>query len=225
MKELAERRLHGVTYDVEAKGFVALKVKLVECFLRPDERDAASGQDAFFYGSACGLQRSLDSRLFFFQLLLGCGANVDDRDTRGESGQTLDELFAIVVVLGFVDLKANLLGTGLNVRRVAGCLDDGSSFMIDDNVLCPAELLDLNFRQFDSKFRGDGLAPGQNANVFEYRFASLAEPRRTDGHDLERATELVDDQGCQGLALNIFSDNEKRTSLFGDLFQNGQQLF
>ena len=44
----------------------------------------------------------------------------------------------------------------------------------------------------------------------QHGLAAIAEARRLDGADLQRATQLVDDQGGQRFAFDVLSDDEQR---------------
>jgi hypothetical protein len=53
-------------------------------------------------------------------------------------------------------------------------------------------------------------AAGQDRDVFEHRLATIAEARRLDGRDLQAAAQLVDHQGGQRLAFDVFGDDQQR---------------
>ena len=52
----------------------------------------------------------------------------------------------------------------------------------------------------------------------------VAVARRFDGRDLERAAELVDHQRCERFAFDVFGDDEKGSTVFGHLLEQGQQV-
>ena len=59
----------------------------------------------------------------------------------------------------------------------------------------------------------DDLAAREDRDVLEHLLAAIAEARRLDGADLERAAELVDDERGERLALDVLGDDEERTAL------------
>ena len=61
---------------------------------RPQENDAAAGDDAFFGGRPRGVQGIVEQVLAFLHLGFGRGAGLDDGDAAGQLGQTLLELLA-----------------------------------------------------------------------------------------------------------------------------------
>ena len=76
--------------------------------LRTEQRDATAGHDALFDGSLGGLHRVLDAVLLLLELDLGGRADLDDRHTAGQLGETLLELLTVVVGVGVLDLGADL---------------------------------------------------------------------------------------------------------------------
>ena len=61
------------------------------------------------------MAKNTSTRFLFFQLGLGCGADLDDRDATDEVGQTLLKLFLIVIGCSFLDLHAELLDPPRNL--------------------------------------------------------------------------------------------------------------
>ena len=66
----------------------------------------------------------------------------------------------------------------------------------------------LGLLQGEPGLLGDHCAAGQDGEVFEQRLAAVAEPGRLDGDRLEGAADLVDHQGGQSLAFDVFGDDE-----------------
>jgi hypothetical protein len=81
---------------------------------------------------------------------------------------------------------------------------------------------DLLERQAD--FFGDHLAAGQDAMSSSMALRRSPKARRLDGASLEDATDVVDDQGRQRFAFDIFGDDEQRTASLGHLLQYRQQV-
>ena len=72
-------------------------------------------------------------------------------------------------------------------------------------------------------FRDDGRA-GQDRDVLEHGLATLTKSRRLDGDGLEGATNLVHDEGREGFALDVFGDDEQRTTRLHDLLEHGEHV-
>src|SRR5437899_13006869 len=53
---------------------------------------------------------------------------------------------------------------------------------------------------------------------------AMPEARRLYGADLQRATQLVDDQSRERLALNVFCDDQQRLAALSDLLEQREQV-
>ena len=85
----------------------------------------AAGNDAFFNGSACGVEGVLDAGFLFLHLGFGSGTDLDDGNAANKLGKTLLELLAVIVGGRVLDLAADLSDTPLNVGPAALAADDG----------------------------------------------------------------------------------------------------
>ena len=83
----------------------------------------------------------------------------------------------------------------------------------------------MNVLELNAEIFGDGLAAGQGCDVLQHGLATIAEARSLNGSDLQRATQLVHDQGRQCFAVYIFGDDEQRLAALGDLFKQREQIF
>ena len=72
------------------------------------QRRPAAGHDTLLDGRTRRRQSVLDAVLLLLQLHLGGGADLDDRHTAGQLGETLLELLAVPVRIGVVDLGAGI---------------------------------------------------------------------------------------------------------------------
>jgi len=106
--ERAEGSFDGAADDVSAGGFVTFELEAVEGLLSAEESGTAARDDAFFDGSACGVEGVFDAGLLFLHFGFGGGTDVDDGDAAGELGEALLELFAVIVRGGFLDLALEL---------------------------------------------------------------------------------------------------------------------
>ena len=84
---------------------------------------------------------------------------------------------------------------------------------------------DLNVLELDAEIFGDGLAAGEDGDVLQHGFAAVAEARSLDGRDLQRAAQLVDDEGGERFAFDVLSDDEERLAALGDLLEQREQVF
>ena len=102
---------------------------------------------------------------------------------------------------------------------LAFAFDDRGVVLVDGDLLGLAEVADLHVLQLDAQVFGDGLAAGEDGNVLQHGFAAIAEAGSLDGRDLQRATQLVDDEGSERFAFDVFSHDQQRLAALGDLLQ------
>src|SRR6185369_8079843 len=139
--------------------------------------------------------------------------------------QPLLQLLAVVVAGGFFDLAADFLHPAFNVRVLAFAFDDRGVVLVHRDLLGLAEVADLDVLQLDAQVFGDGLAAGEGGNVLQHGLAAIAEARGLYGRDLESATQLVDNQGSERFAFDVFSHDQERLAALRNLLQQGQQVF
>ena len=222
--QLAKRLLEGAAHDVGAGRLVAGQLEAVEGLDRVDQDDAATGDDALLEGGAGRLQGVLDAVLALLHLGLGGRADLHHGHAAGQLGQALLELLAVEVRVGGLDLGLDLLDAALDLLGVAGAVDDGGGVLGDHDLAGPAELGDLGVGQLEAHLLGDHLAAGEDGDVLEHALAPVAKARRLDGDAGEGAAQLVDDQGRQGLALDVLGDDQQRPALADDLLEQRQDV-
>ena len=122
------------------------------------------------------------------------------------------------------DLAADHLGPALDRLGGAGPFDDRGVLAVDRDLLGAAEVGELDVLELDAEVLEDRLAAGQDGDVAEHGLAAVAVAGGLDGGDLEDAAELVDDQGRQGLALDVLGDDQQRLVGPGDLLEQRDQL-
>src|SRR6185503_13110481 len=224
--DLAERLFESAEHDLCADLLITLKV-LDEVFYSrgsANQGDAAAWNDAFLNSSAGGVQSVLNASLLFLQLGLSGCANLDDGNAANELCEALLELLLVVVGGGLLDLRTDLLHAAFDVGRLAGTVNDGGVVLVDGDALGLAEVFEFDTLKLDAEVLSDGLAAGEDGDVTEDGLAAIAEARSLDGCDVQRATELVDDQGGQCLALYIFSDDQEGLAAAGNLLKKRQEV-
>ena len=85
----------------------------------------------------------LDASLFLFQLGLSCRAYLDYGDAANQFGETLLELFLVVIRGGLFDLHAELLDSAFDLAGLAGARDDRRVVLVDRHFLGVAQVLNL----------------------------------------------------------------------------------
>ncbi len=158
------------------------------------------------------MQCIFNAGFFLFHFNFGRSADFDHCNAADQLGQSLLELLAIVVGGGLLDLGADLLDTAGNGVFLAVAVDDGGVVLVNSDALGAAEHVDGGLVEFEADLFRDHLTAGQNSDVFQHGLAAVAEAGSLDGADVQHAAQLVDHQGSQGLALDVFSDDQQRTA-------------
>src|SRR5690349_16446710 len=142
LDDLTQRLFDRARQDANADRLVFVRAfELLERLLRADQRNAAARHHAFFNGGTGRVQRVFDAGLLLFHFDLGGSANLDHGDTAGELGNTLLELLLVVVRRGFFSLLTDRLDARLDISGLAGAVDDRGVFLLDDNLLGVAEII------------------------------------------------------------------------------------
>ncbi|PRD36849.1 UNVERIFIED_CONTAM: hypothetical protein NCL1_07485 [Trichonephila clavipes] len=223
--DLAQRRLDGATQDGDAGilvGIVALEVG--QGRQRTDQRGAAASDDTGLDSGAGGVQGVIDAILLFLQLDFGGGTDLDHGHAAGQLGHAFLQLFLVVVAGGVLDLDADLRHAGFDVGGIAGAIDDGGVFLRHDDLLGSAQVLQAGAFEVQADFLGDHGSAGQDGDILQHGLAAVTEARGLDGADLDDAAHGVDHQRGQGLAFNVFGDQQQGLAGLGDAFQHRNQL-
>src|SRR5690606_12791409 len=147
--------------------------------------------DALLDGRAGRRDGVLDAVLLLLELDLGVRADLDDADAAGELREALLELLAVPVGVGLLDGRLQLAHAGLDVLVGAGAVDDRRAVLGDDDAARLAEQLQTGGLELEADLLGDDLTAGEDRHVLEHRLAAVAEARRLDRDDVERAPDLV----------------------------------
>ncbi len=78
--------------------------------------------------------------------------------------------------------------------------------------------------ELESDLLADDLATGQDRDVLEHRLATITEAWGLHRNGVERATELVDDEGGKRLALDVLGDHHERLAALDDLLEDRQEI-
>src|SRR6185437_14733561 len=163
-------------------------------------------------------RRSSDLVLLLLDLDLSRAADADDRDAAGELRQPLLQLLLVIVGGRVLDLRLDLSDPRLDLLFLAAAVDDGGVFFLDSHPLGPAKHLQRDVLELDAEILSDHRARGQDGDILEHRLTAIAKAWRLDRRNLKAATQLVDDQGRERLALDVLGDDEQRfASLYNRL--------
>src|SRR6185312_2258164 len=171
-----------------------------------------------------GVERVVHAVLLFLHLDFGRAADADHRNAAGQLRQAFLQLLLVVVRRGLFDLRLDLRDAGLDVLLAARTVDDRGVVLVDANLLGRAQHVQLDVLELDAEVFADHLAAGDDRDVFQHGLAAIAEAWRLDGSNLETTTQLVDDQRRQRLTLDLFGDDDERTSALHDRFEDREKV-
>src|SRR5689334_3472179 len=156
LDDLTQRLFDGAGQDADADRLVFVRTfQLLERLERTDQGDTAARNHAFFNGGTRGVQRVFDAGLLFLHLDFGGSANLDHGDAAGELGNTLLELLLVVVRSGLDGLLTDRLDARLDVGGLARTTDDGRVFLLDDDLLGIAQIIERSLLELQTDFVGD----------------------------------------------------------------------
>ena len=141
-----------------------------------------------------------------------------------ELREPLLELLPIVVRGRLLDLLADLVAAALDLGPLAGALDQRGVVLVDHHLLAAPEVLECHVLELEPELLGDDLAARQDGHVLEHRLAAIAEAGRLHRRDLERAADLVHDEGRERLTLDLLRDHEQRLALPRHLLEQRQHV-
>ena len=186
------------------------------------EGDAAAGDDAFLDRRPGRMHRVVDAVLALLDLDFGRAADPDDRNAAGQFRQALLQFLLVVFGGRLLDLGAQLRAATLDIRLLAGAVDDRRVFLLDAHFLGPAEHVERDVLELDAEILADHLTAGQDGEVLKHRFAPVAEAWGLDRRDLEPAAQFVDDERRQRLALDVLGNDQQRIAALHDRFEQGK---
>ncbi len=97
-------------------------------------------------------------------------------------------------------------------------------FLLDFDLAGTTQLTDGRFFQFQADFFRNNLAACQYCDVLKHGFPTITKAGGFDGNTGERAAQLIDNQGCQCFAFNIFSDDQQFFAFLNDFFEQWQNV-
>ena len=112
-----------------------------------------------------------------------------------------------------------MIHAALDVGRLAATFNDRGVFLVNDDGFRPAEVGQFDALELDAEIFADDLAAREDRDVFEHclaaiakagSLAAVAEARGFHSGDVERAAELVHDEGRERFAFDFFGDDEQR---------------
>ena len=189
-----------------------------------DVSGAAACDDSLFHSRSGRVESVLHTQLGFLHLSLGSSANADYRNAASQLRQSLLQLLTVEIRGGLLDLLADLGNSGVDVALLAKAVNDDGVLLLNLNGFCASQLIHGGFLQIQTNLVGDHGAAGQDRDILQHLFSSVAVARSLNRNYVEGASQLVDDQGGQSLALHVLGDDHQSCAGLNDLLQQGQDL-
>ena len=82
----------------------------------------------------------------------------------------------------------------------------------------------MSILELHAEVGGDDLTAGEHCDILKHFLTSVAEAGGLDAYAGEGAAQLVEDDGCKSLALDILCDDEELSAGLDDLLEQGQDL-
>ncbi len=171
------------------------------------------------------MQRVFHAGFLFFHFGFGCRADFNHSHAADQFGQSFLQFFSVIIGSGLFNLGADLFYAAFQFGSLAGAVNDSGVVFIDDYFFGATEVFQFDVFQFPAHIFGNHLAAGEDGDVFQHGLAAVAEAGSLNRGHMQRAADFVDHQGGQRFAFHVFRDDEQRLAHFGDLFQNGKQVF
>src|SRR5882724_6501428 len=223
--DLTQWLLNCASQNLDARGLVfVLTDQLLDGLQLAYQSDTAARDYALFDRRTRGVQCVFDAGLLFLHFDFGRGTDFDHGNTAGELGNALLEFFLVIVRGRFLDLLTDAVDSALDVRGLAGAVDDGGILFLHQNFLRFAQVVQRRLLERQADFVGDDRAARENGNVLQHGFAAIAEARRLDGGDFDDAADRVDDQRGKRFAFHIFRNDQQLPATLRNGFQQGQQF-
>ena len=189
-----------------------------------DVSTAAAKDDSFLYGCPGSIEGIFHTEFGFLHLGLCSCADADDCDTACQLGKTLLELLAVEIRLGLFDLLLDLGDTLVDRVLLAESVDNDGLFLADLDALGAAELLHGSILELQAEVGADDSTAGQDSDILEHGFPSVAVAGCLDSDNVESAAQLVDDEGRQSFALDVLSHDQEPCAHFDDLLEHGKNI-
>ena len=112
----------------------------------------------------------------------------------------------------------------MNLVLVAFSIDNNRVFLRDLHALCSAKHIDCGALELDSKIIRNNCTACQDCDILQHILSSVAISRCLDSNDRERSSQLIQNQGCKRLALNILRNDEQLFARLYDLLEQRENI-
>jgi len=163
--------------------------------------------------------------LFLLELDFRRRPHPDDRYAAAQLGQTLLQLFPVIVRRRRLDLRPDLLYATANLCLRTHALDDRRIVLGRDHTPRLTQVLQRRRLQLPPHLLRDHFAARQHRDVPQHLLAAIAKGRRLDRHHVEHAPQLVQHQRRQRLAVDVLGYHQQvPPARLHHLFQQRHQV-
>mmetsp|Transcript_24962 Transcript_24962/g.43105 ORF Transcript_24962/g.43105 Transcript_24962/m.43105 type:complete len:411 (+) Transcript_24962:646-1878(+) len=198
------------------------RFEFLQLLRRVQKRHASARHDALLHGRSCGVQGVGDSVLLLRDLNLAGATDLQDGYASRQLREALLELFLLVLGGGDVDRLPQQLAPLLDGVLAAEAIENNCVLFSHSDLLCRAEQRHIYLVEGKPDLFADDLSSSEHGNILQVGLPVVAEAGRLDGTNLDATPEFVDDQRCQGLALDVLGDDQQRPVDLEDHFENGK---
>ena len=208
-RDLTERIFERTGNDGDTNGFGRIvEFERIESGLASHECDTATDNNAFLDSRACGVHCVFNACLLLFHFNFRRGTDVNDGDTTGEFCEAFLQFLAIVIGGRVFNLSADLVDASLNRFGCAFTFNNSGVVFVNNDAFGSAEVVRSDVFEINTEVFGDDASVCQDGDVFEHGFTPVTIAGCLHGGTPEYAANLVDDDGCEGFAFDIFGDNQ-----------------
>ena len=170
------------------------------------------------------MQRIFNAGFLLFHFNFSRCAHFQNGHAACQFRYALLQFFFVVVRGCFFDLLTNLGHTALNGRLFTHTVNDGGGVFVDHNAFCLTQIFQRGFFQLHTDlFRDHGTA-GQDSDILQHRFTTVAEAWCFNRSHFNDAAHGVDHQRRQRFAFHIFCDDQQWFACFRNGFQYWQHF-
>ncbi|MNN11261.1 hypothetical protein D3C81_1242140 [compost metagenome] len=121
-------------------------------------------------------------------------------------------------------MSTDLVNTSIDVSFVAATVNDSCVFFSNKHLTSITKLVDCSALKIKAQFLSDHLTTSQSCDVLKHSFTTVTKARSFNSYCAERTTQFVHDQHSLCFAFDVFSDDQKRSSLLNDFFKDRQDF-
>ncbi|EEQ36496.1 heat shock protein 60, mitochondrial precursor [Clavispora lusitaniae ATCC 42720] len=178
-----------------------------------DHGSTTTWQNTFSDSSSGGVESIVVSVLLFSNLNLRGTTNLNHSNTSRQLGQSLSQLLLFVFGGGNVlHGSSNSLTSALNVVLASFAVQDNSVLLGDGDGASGTQKVNSGVFWFDVQLLGEDGTTGEDGNITQSVLSVVTETWSLDSTNLNLTTQFVQDTSSKSLAVNVFSNDQQRSS-------------